>query len=257
MFLSTCQPETCVSCGGSLATLFPVLGPSQCVRLPCQSATRVGVIAWVATHTPILWVTRPGRSLPSLRAMHADHLLGRDPSWVVFVPIAFQRWCVLSRPNTSCTDPSSVGSLCSGTRGVAWKPPFFIYYFCLGCRGPRPPRPYRAASYCSTSSTVITTRGIKRGHPSSLGAFMVLNLGDARGQSTPEASTPEASQRLRPPRPYRVPPPHRPLYPWAQRNSFQSCYIFQWTLPLGPTTLTLPLGPTTLTLVDARGSYGT
>jgi len=115
--------------------------------------------------------------------MHADHLLGRDPSRIVFVPTAFQRWCVLLRPYPSCTDPSSVRSLPSGTRGVAWNPPIFIYYCCLGCRGPRPPHPYRATSYCAASSTVIITHGIRRG---SLGAFMVLNLGDTQGRSTPE-----------------------------------------------------------------------
>jgi len=79
MFLSTCQLETCAFCRRSLATLFPVLGPSQCVRLPCRSATRAGVTAWVPTHAPILLNIRPGSSLSSSRAMHADHLLGRDP----------------------------------------------------------------------------------------------------------------------------------------------------------------------------------
>ena len=79
VFLSTCQPKTCAFCGHSLATPFPVLGHSQCVRLPCRSATRAGVTAWVPTHAPILWVTRPGSFLPSSRVMHADHPLGRDP----------------------------------------------------------------------------------------------------------------------------------------------------------------------------------
>jgi len=30
------------------------VAPSQCVRLPCRSATRTGVTAWVPTHVPIL-----------------------------------------------------------------------------------------------------------------------------------------------------------------------------------------------------------
>ena len=42
VFLSTCQLETCVFCGCSLATPFLVLGSSQCVGLPCRSATRAG-----------------------------------------------------------------------------------------------------------------------------------------------------------------------------------------------------------------------
>ena len=89
MFLSTCQPETCAFYGRSLATLFPVLGPSQCVRLPCRSATRARVTAWVPTHAPTLWVIRPGSSLPSSRAMHANHLLGRDPLMGRLCPSGF------------------------------------------------------------------------------------------------------------------------------------------------------------------------
>jgi len=58
-------------------------------------------------------------------------------SWVVSALVAFQRWCVLSRPYTSCKNPSWAGSLPSSTGGVAWKPPFFIYYYSLRCRDSR------------------------------------------------------------------------------------------------------------------------
>jgi len=53
--------------------------------------------------------------------------------------------------------PRELGLSLLVTRGVAWKPPFFIYHYCLRCRGLRPPRPSRAAS-----STVTPTRGIRR-----------------------------------------------------------------------------------------------
>jgi len=89
MFLSTCQPEICVFYGHSLATPFPIFGSSQCVGFPCRSAIRAGVAAWVPTHAPILRVTRPWSTLPSLRAMHADHLLGRDLLMGCFCPSGF------------------------------------------------------------------------------------------------------------------------------------------------------------------------
>jgi len=113
--------------------------------------------------------------------------------------------------------------------GCGLETTFLICYYCLGveARGlhapivppptvPPPPR----------SSLPL---GIKRGHPSGIGAFMVSTPGDTRGRSTFKVG-----QRPRP-----------------------------WTLTKLPLLLCstsggfLALGPTMLTLVNARGPYGT
>jgi len=72
-----------------LSNIVPSLRIFSVCRLPCRGATRAGVTAWVPTHAPILWVTRPGSTLPTLRAMHADHLLGRDLPTGRFRPSGF------------------------------------------------------------------------------------------------------------------------------------------------------------------------
>jgi len=104
VFLSTCQPQTCIFCGCSLVALFPVLGPSQCVRLPRQSATRAGMTAWVSIRAPKLRVIRPGSTSPSSRAMHADHPLTLDLFMGRLCPSGFPAVMRTAASYTSCTD---------------------------------------------------------------------------------------------------------------------------------------------------------
>jgi len=56
--------------------------------------------------------------------------------WVVFVPVALQRWYVLSHPYTSCTDPWWVGSLPTGNSGCGLKATFLYLSSLTGV--PRP-----------------------------------------------------------------------------------------------------------------------
>ena len=164
-------------------------------------------------------------------------------SWVVYVLVAFQRWCVPSRPYTSCTNPSWVGSLPSSTGRVVWEPPFLTYYYCWGYWGPRPPCPYRVASYraafycvvsyCVASSTVILARGYQEG-------------------TLPwPAKLPE---RLYYSEPERRP---RPVNPRG-RSTLEAVDLKE--TPSCPAVLhnkSFSRGPTMLTLVNAQGPYGT
>ena len=160
MFLFTCQPETRVFCGRSLAALFPVLGPSQCVRLPRRSATRARMTAWVPTRAPKLRVIRPGSTSPSSCAMHADHPLGRDLLMGRLCPSGFPP-VVRTAVSLHLMHESLVSWVSPCWNWVCGLETTFLYLLLLsGCRGPRPPRLHRAAS-----STVIPTRGYQEGTP--------------------------------------------------------------------------------------------
>jgi len=178
------------------------LGANSCSQAPSHSPWEY----FRLPHMPCMQITPWDVTLP----------------WVVSVPVAFQRWRVLSRPHTSCTDPSWVRSLPTGTGGVAWKPPFssIITVWGAEARGlhaptvPPPPRSFLPV-------------GIGGWHHSGIGTFLVQNPVNIRGRSTSEAG-----QRPR--------PVNRP-------RSVNSLAHFMAPL----------MGLTMLTLVNARGWAGT
>jgi len=159
-FCHVSTSDLSLSVGATSRHCNPDLGKSQCVRWLSWSSSRAGVLMHPFSESSALGVL----CLPHVPCMQIT-LWDMTLSWAVSVPVALQRWCILPRPYTLCMDPSRVGLLPSGTGGVAWKPPFFIYYYCLGYRGPRPLRPYRAVSYCVASSTVTPTCGYQEGTP--------------------------------------------------------------------------------------------
>jgi len=140
-----------------------------------------GVTAWVPTHAPILWVIHPRNSLPSSRAMHADRLLGHDPLMGRLCPSGFPtvvRTCRVPTPYARIPCELSFFFLVLEVwlENHISLPTIIVWGTeARGLHAPTVPPPSRS----------LLPVGIVRGHASGIGTFLVLNLVNARGRSTP------------------------------------------------------------------------
>ena len=138
--------------------------------------------AWVSTHAPKLRVIRPGvPRLPHVPCMQIT-LWDVTFSWVVSVPVVrtVASLHLMHKSLMSWVSPC-------WNWGCGLETTFLYLSLLSGCRGPRPLSPTVPPPTMPPPPRSSLPVGIKRGHPSGISAFMVLNLGDTRGQSTPEA----------------------------------------------------------------------